>query len=591
LAILIAAFLWLNRPLPQPLVTGIVPITNDGRANGAPILADGTRLLFNLSGTGLSGKEPRQVSVKGGEPVPLSLSMQNVFVEDMSPDRTELLVSREVHFDGTLEQFELWVLPVSGASPRRLGNLIATHRIWLGSGTGFPIPRRAGYFDEHQSAVAWSPDGQQLVYARESELHLARSDGSEVRKLATVDGYPFFVRWAPDGRRLRVSVSKDSDTTATLWEVSIGDGRLRSLFPGWDPSWYTCCGNWTADGRYYVFQSRANIWALREKTDLVERSGHEPVQLTHGPMAAYWPHPSVDGKRIFFAGYQARNEFVRYELQSGRYTHELPGISGDNLEFSRDGKWVTYVSVPGGSLFRAASDGSQLLQLTSPPLIAGLPHWSPDGKQIAFTGHSAGGQWRVYLVAIDGSGLRQVTNGESGKQGDCDPSWSPDGGSLAFGAAVGDSRGHEVIRVVDLKTGQVSVLPGSEGMWSPRWSPDGRAIAGLSEVLSVSGDSVGSKNLLLYEIGTRKQIQLFDQPSDSPSWSWDGDYVLFNSKFNSDVWCWTVRMRDRKAERLANLQKMRVASWGGLAAAPTNSFVIAVDAGTEEIYALEWKAP
>ncbi|HUE04888.1 MAG TPA: hypothetical protein VMR62_35375 [Bryobacteraceae bacterium] len=50
----------------------------------------------------------------------------------------------------------------------------------------------------HQSAGSLSPNGRQLVYVRSNELHLARSDGTEVRKLATVDGYPFFVRWSPD---------------------------------------------------------------------------------------------------------------------------------------------------------------------------------------------------------------------------------------------------------------------------------------------------------------------------------------------------------------------------------------------------------
>jgi DNA-binding winged helix-turn-helix (wHTH) protein len=60
-----AALLWFSRPLPPPRVTGTVQITNDGRLNGAPMLTDGTRLLFNLA-----SDEPRQVSVKGGESTP-----------------------------------------------------------------------------------------------------------------------------------------------------------------------------------------------------------------------------------------------------------------------------------------------------------------------------------------------------------------------------------------------------------------------------------------------------------------------------------------------------------------------------------------
>jgi serine/threonine protein kinase/Tol biopolymer transport system component len=587
LAIILAAFLWLNRPLPQPQVTAMVQITNDGRSNGAPLLTDGTRLFFNIVAGNPAGSGCLQLAAKGGETAPFSLPMRDVILQDISPDRTDFLAYREITYDGNLSNGELWVLPVSGGAPRRLGNLIATQRRYLVGGIGFPTPRRLGLADGHQSAIAWSPDGQQLVYPRENELHLARSDGTEVRKLATLNGFPFFVRWSPDGRRLRVSVSKDGDTTATLWEVSVDDGHARRLFPDWNPAWYTCCGNWTADGKYYVFQSRANIWATRDNRGFFERIGSEPVQLTRGPMAAYWPLPSADGKRIFFAGYQLRKEFVRYDLESGRSAPELRGVSGDFLEYSRDGKRVAYVSVPGGALFSAAADGSQRLQLTSPPLEAALPRWSPDGKQIAFAGRSANGPWRVYVVTIEGSGLRQVTTGESGKQGDIDPSWSPDGASLAFGAFIGDSPGQEFIRVVELKTGRVSVLPGSQGMWSPRWSPNGRVIAGLSEALTLY-PTKGSDKLMVYDVQTRKQSQLFDQPSNCPSWSWDGESLLFSAQDSG--WCFRVRMGSRKVERVTNLNELHAASWW-FAAAPNSSFITTVDAGTEEIFALDWKAP
>ena len=257
----------------------------------------------------------------------------------------------------------------------------------------------------------------------------------------------------------------------------------------------------------------------------------------------------------------------------------LAGVSGDGLEFSKDGKGVTYVSVPDGSLFRAAADGSQRLQLTSPPRV-GLLHWSPDGKQIAFSGGSPGKPSRIYVVPFDGGTPRQLTNGESGKGGDWDPSWSPDGASLAFGATYYDPLAGESIHVLDLKTNHISALPGSEGMWSPRWSPDGRFIAGLS----------GSRlyKPMLYDMQTRKQTLLFDHASGYPSWSWDGEFLFFES--DPGVSVWRVRMRDRKVERITNLNDIRVAGWW-FAAAPNNSLITARDAGTDEIYALEWEAP
>jgi Tol biopolymer transport system component len=182
-----------------------------------------------------------------------------------------------------------------------------------------------------------------------------------------------------------------------------------------------------------------------------------------------------------------------------------------------------------------------------------------------------------------------VTNGESGKAGDIDPSWSPDGTSIVFGCQQGDSPGQEFIRLVDLKSNRVSVFPGSQGMWSPRLSPDGRMIAGLSEERTL--DAPGSSRLMLYDPQTQKQSQLFGQRSGWLSWSLDGESLFFTSDHNSAMWAWRVRMRDRKVEPVTNLQKMRVTGWGWFAAAPNNSFVTAVDAGTREIFALDWKHP
>jgi Tol biopolymer transport system component len=570
-AALVSAYVWLSRPPPPPRVTGTVQITNDGRGNGAPLLTDGTRLLFNLAG------EPRQVSVKGGESVTLALPMQNAWLADISPDRSEFLMYR--FHEGDHFRYELWRAPLLGGSPRRLGSLVLTTQFGLANGTGSPTPRRMGaagpqlYF-LHESAAAWSPDGQQLVYIQDVELHLARSDGSEVRKLATFAGQPFFVRWSPDGHRLRLSVSDAGDTAASLWEVSVDDGHVQRLLPGWDPSWYNCCGNWTANGKYYVFQSRSNIWALREKTGFFQRTSPERVQLTTGPMAMYWPLPSLDGKRLFITGYQPRNEFLRYDPQSRQFVPTLAGLSGNELEFSRDGKWVAYVSIPDRSLFRAAADGSQRLRITSLPFV-GTPHWSPDGTQIAFT---AGNPRRIYVAPFDGGAVRRVTDGESGKNGDIDPSWSPDGASLAFGARWGNEGS---IHVVDLTTKHVSALPGSERMWSPRWSPDGRLIAGLS--------ASGADKLMMYDLRTRKQTVLLEQESGWPSWSPDGEFLFFASGDAS--WIWRLRMRDRRVERVIRLNNLRLPEGGWFAAAPDNSLITARDAGTDEIYALDWEAP
>jgi hypothetical protein len=76
------------------------------------------------------------------------------------------------------------------------------------------------------------------------------------------------------------------------------------------------------------------------------------------------------------------------------------------------------------------------------------------------------------------------------------------------------------IHAVDLKTGHVSVVPGSEGMWPPRWSPDGRFIAGL---LASSG------KVVLYDFRTQKQSELSSLHGSYRGWSHDGESLFYTT--------------------------------------------------------------
>jgi len=550
----LAALFWLTRPLPPPRVTATVQITNDDLPKDPPLLTDGTRVFFN---SGSYEDEVYQVSVKGGESLVLPLPVKDAGLVDISLDRTEWLLCPNV---ALAKPGALWRAPLLGGSPRRLGDLATQY-----------------------GAAAWSPDGQQVVYGRNRELHIARSDGTEDRRLATVAGDPTFVHWSPDGSRVRFTVNPAGSAAPSLWEARIDGNGAYPLLPGWNSSSYACCRNWTPDGKYFVFQAgvangtMTNVWALREKLGWFQRAERGPFQLTNGPLAMLWPAPSSDGKRLFVYGFQRRNEFLRYDLKSGQLVRAFGGISGTSLEFSRDEKWVAYVSVPDGSLWRRAVDDSQRLQLTSPPIQADAPHWSPDGKQIAFVGSREGSPFRIYVASFDGGGLKQVTNGESGgKEGDSDPSWSPDGASLAFGPAPAAPAS---VRVVDLKTGRVLAQPGSEGMWSPRWSPNGRFIAGLS---------ASGWKIVLYDLQTHKQSELSSVESGYPSWSPDGESLFYETIGDDAAW-WRVRLRDRKTERFAPLKGIHVDMW--FAPAPNNSLITSRSVVAGEIYALDWKAP
>ncbi len=558
-AIAVAAVLvlWLTRPLPPPKVLGSVQITNDGRQKGGGLVTDGSRLYFNETATG--GFTLAEVSAAGGETASIPASAQIPLLADISPNRSELLV---VSFAGTEPEAPLWVLPVPAGAPRRLGDIIG-----------------------HDGT--WSADAGQIVYASGSDLYVAKNDGSQSRKLATASGLPVWPRYSPDGTRLRFTVMDFKTNSASLWEVSADGTHLHALLPGWNSPPAECCGNWTPDGKYFVFQStrnnRTDIWAIREEAGFFHKISREPMRLTTGPIDFLSPVPSRDGKKLFVIGAQPRGELVRYDARSRQFLPYLGGMSAENLAFSKDGNWVAYVTSPEGTLWRSKMDGSERLQLTFSPMQVALPRWSPDGRKVAFMAQGSGKGWDIYLVSAGGGSSQQLLPGEH-TQGD--PGWSPDGSSLVFGRDWDQPGASTALYLLDLETQQVSKVPGSEGLQSPRWSPDGRYLAAMPG---------GSSKLVLFDFATRKWTDLAKDISvaGSPTWSRDAKYIYFDT-YGKDPAFLRVRISDKKLELVVSLKNLRravgtIGPWSGLA--PDDSPLLMRDAGGQEVYALDWEAP
>jgi eukaryotic-like serine/threonine-protein kinase len=198
------------------------------------------------------------------------------------------------------------------------------------------------------------------------------------------------------------------------------------------------------------------------KTEFSWKRQWPTVQLTSGPMSFSSPLPSKDGKKLFVVGALARGELARYDTGSGEFLPFLSGISADSVSFSKDGQWVAYVSFPEGALWRSKSDGSQRIQLIYPPLTPVGPKWSPDGQQIAFYAFS-GPKPKLYIVANQGGTPRELIPGDPHEE--WDPTWSPDGTRIAF--ASGSTAANGTILILDVKTNQISTLPGSQGSFSP----------------------------------------------------------------------------------------------------------------------------
>ena len=553
-------------PKKAPKVLHYTQITHDGLQKAQFLATDGGRIYFGERDSRRRALIA-EVSVVGGS-VSTVATLPGLFScpIDYSPLRSELLAS------SCYNQTALWAISVpGGTSPRRIGNFL---------------------IDD----AAWSADGQSIIYTTGDRVETVKADGSDPRTLATVPGNPEHPRISPDGKVLRFTLSDfaTAPNFYSLWEMGVDGTNPRPMFPDRRTT-SEFGGSWTPDGKYFVYAStlpngRQSIFAVREKKTLFEKHAPQPVELTAGPLSFSLPTISRDGKQIFAGSYLDRGELMRYDGTLRNWVPFLSGISAADVDFSRDGEWVTYVLVPEGTLWRSRVDGSERLQLTISPMRASMPRWSPDGKQIAFVGLKPGGVWSIYLISTEGGEAERLIQSNTHYQ---DPNWSPDGNRIVFGELTMDP---QAIHIMDLRSRRVSELPVSKGLFSPRWSPDGSVILALTSnvpLTPLQGSQPLTVKLMAFDLGQQKWQRILEVGFMAyPKFSRNGKYIYFS---DSSTAFYRVPRAGGKVERVANIDVpggIKMGDfwyWTGLA--PDDSPLLVRDASTQEIYSLDVDFP
>lgn len=415
-------------------------------------------------------------------------------IGSLSPDGSKLVVHG--HLQAEPEQ-PLWIVPTLGGEARRVPNVLAHDATWM-------------------------PDGQRLLVASGNELVIVGADGTDPHRLLTVQGLAFWLRWSPDGQRLRFTVRDPKRQTSELWEAAADGSNPHPLFPGWSQPASECCGNWTPDGQYFVFQSshsdssHSEIWVKRERPwYLADRA---PRQITYGPLDYQAPSTAPGSDRVYFIGATSQYELLRAMPNSSTFTTLDQNLSAALLaQYSPDGQWVAWVNAADNSLWRSRIDGSERIELTTLPQRIFTMKWSPDDRRLAVMGLEPGKPWKIYLIDAEGGKLTPVLNED---RNEADPAWSPDGQSIVFGRLPDrmDNGQPKAIYLLNLQTRKLSEIPGSTGLFSPRLSPDGRYIAAMP---------LDQRALLLFDRTTERWTTLTVQGVGDPTWSHDSRSIYF----------------------------------------------------------------
>ena len=214
------------------------------------------------------------------------------------------------------------------------------------------------------------------------------------------------------------------------------------------------------------------------------------------------------------------NEVVLY------YTGEA-GFFGSKIAF------VTKRSGGGKAVMAMDFDGNGVYSITRNSSLNILPSWSPNGGKVAFTSYMRNNP-DLYVASAGGGRPTRISKYAGMNTG---ASWSPDGSRIALTLS---KDGDPEIYIIDAANGQVvRRLTRNRAIdTSPAWSPSGREIAFVS-------DREGGPQIFVMNADGSNQRNLTGNQGDEskPAFSPDGRQIVFASARdrNSDIYLFNLR--------------------------------------------------
>jgi Tol biopolymer transport system component/DNA-binding SARP family transcriptional activator len=394
--------------------------------------------------------------------------------------------------------------------------------------------------------LAWSPDGSRVALFRGDTLSVASArDG--IRALFAMDaqhrrfGNLHSLAWSPDGRRIAfVNGSRrwyfigwETDP-ASIWVMDLDDGGAREVVRGpatnWSPTWL--------DERRLLFTSNRDGPRGIYLVEMGRSGARGEPRLVLGGVDSHTLSYDPAAGRLAFARYRVDLTIRTYPLDRAGVLSirdgeslDLENLYAQEQDVSADGAWLAFDAMFRGDtdLYKQNLLTGEVVRLTDSPEDQYGPRWSPDGREIAFTGMpSAGGpgQFEVFVMPAEGGTPIQVSRSTVAGGVHAWPTWSPDGLSIAFAANAFVNRGirGEAWLVsrdsVGGPWGKPTRLFGEPHFFGV-WAPDGRSILFKprtievgSELLTISlaGDTLWRRDIPsttpLQSFGLNMQIKL-----------------------------------------------------------------------------------
>ena len=367
----------------------------------------------------------------------------------------------------------LYVVRVRDITPPHVNELI---RVTLQGGE--PEVLTSGV----DSPVTFSPDGEEIAYLQEqkklgeSALIIARGDGTSPRRLRSrkfPDFYPMDgPAWSPDGKMIATTAgSSRGGVHFGIVGIDVASGEEVALSPH---RWEHVLGTaWLPDNSGLILLGKLPSSSLVHQVFFLSAKTGKEEQITDDRWD-YIGRPSVthhgdeilivrssSAHSLYFTQPSAPGTYQSYTEKSGE-------DGGQGISWTPQGEVVYSRRDETGQNIWISDLRGNSRQLTRHQGSNRYPVVSPDGRDIVFSS-SRTGQIHLYRMGLDGTGLRQLTQGT----GDQDAEFSPDGRWIVYSSLKSGVR--TLWRIP--AGGGTAVQLTETASESPVISPDGKWIA------------------------------------------------------------------------------------------------------------------
>jgi Tol biopolymer transport system component len=408
---------WIKRPATPIAQQKVVPVTTyPGSQLDGCFSPDGTQVAFSWDG---EKGDNSDIYVKLlGEPHALRLTTDPAadLFPQWSPDGKRIAFLRGRPNSG------IYIISPLGGGEQKLADFPAASSDVLATGSG---------------QISWSPDGKWLAASSRTPefngIFLLPVDGGEPRRISNpqAPAYDQAPVISPDGRMLAYATCHGSGMTSCAISVQDLDS---AYIPQHSPHRIGTQAlsvvrrlAWSRDGESLISDGSLGSYVQTYLWRLAVHEARPPQRIEVAGNNVYSPSVAAAGDRLMFSRRLVNYDIWRYHMGGGMEPFIVSSLLDVAPQFSLDGTRIAFASERSGEtneIWVAHPDGSGLVRMTSGfEQRQGSPHWSPDGRWIAFDSQAPDGVFHVNVVDSGGGKPRRVTDASEG----IFPTWSRDG--------------------------------------------------------------------------------------------------------------------------------------------------------------------